>query len=46
MDYGVITIINTGLYLTKLQVLHVVVGCVRYNRRKFKEETKLEIEMF
>lgn len=44
MDYGVITIINTGLYLTKLQV--VVVGCERYNRRKFKEETKLEIEMF
>jgi hypothetical protein len=29
MDYGVITIINTGLYLTKLQVLHVVVGCVK-----------------
>ena len=31
MDYGVITIINTGLYLTKLQVLHVVVGYVREN---------------
>lgn len=28
-SYGVITIINTGLYLTKLQVLHVVVGCVK-----------------
>lgn len=26
-SYGVI--INTGLYLTKLQVLHVVVGCVK-----------------
>lgn len=26
-SYGVI--INTGLYLTKLQVPHVVVGCVK-----------------
>ena len=26
-SYGVITIINTGLYLTKLP--HVVVGCVK-----------------
>lgn len=45
-NYGVITIINIGLYLINQQVLHVVVGYVRYNRRKFKEETKLEIEMF
>jgi hypothetical protein len=31
MDYGVITIINTGHYLINQQVLHVVVGYVREN---------------
>nr|DAN74964.1 MAG TPA: hypothetical protein [Caudoviricetes sp.] len=49
MDCGVITIINIGLYLINQQVLHVVVGYVkgeRYNRRKFKKETRLEIAMF
>ena len=31
MDCGVITIINTGLYLINQQVLHVVVGYVKEN---------------
>lgn len=31
MDYGVITIINIGLYLINQQVLHVVVGYVKEN---------------
>lgn len=44
-NYGVITIINIGLYLINQQVLHVVVGYVKEND-KFKKETRLEIAMF